>query len=629
MLLLKRAAFSVCLILAVLICTGCPDSKTVVTKVHSLGDEEKRPPLNGVFYALPRTAIKVDIPLVRKDLEPGQFAKFTPVFFPDEDYIEKKATKFSIGKPVFATQGEPDPDEIYLVQTLGGRFETKTLLLDYNDAGVLTKADSKSEDQTLEFTTGTIKTVASIVAPLLPLAGDPTKRSAIIRFDRNQLPTDQEFENNLSPAQLEWYKSNIKQPLENACRNGNQNDCWNYKEEQKFYKSLDPSERDFYIALTTAERAIYRSLTLEQADFYRGLSAAERADFDTLAATEREFYRLVEKPEFRKYYISLKTPGERDDFQKALEAYNRIQDLKKKQETLLQPPATIAPLPVETLKEMLKQLQTLIDDTKSGYFMGTVETANNSIGTFEYRPPTAQPLKLARPVLTEKEPEMKVDLFEFSSARGVCHVQDGQGIKVPDKFYLEKKVCPGGAATCAESEKKDEACTDTTLVSLRVTREPKQFSTTVREAEFDDHGKRGFYYRIPGQALAVVYLGEQLEKNEKGRARLTIAQLGVTASLPATTKGRRTSYTLELYPETGALKNFNMGSDAAVQKSLVDDLSGTASDVIAARQKQQEQKKEANKPPDELQDLERQRMILEERNKILDEQDKLKKRTSP
>ncbi len=65
---------------------------------------------------------------------------------------------------------------------------------------------------------------------------------------------------------------------------------------------------------------------------------------------------------------------------------------------------------------------------------------------------------------------------------------------------------------------------------------------------------------------------------------------------------------------SGGLKNFVMGSEALVQQKNIDDLTGAASTAIEAKG----ERKKAKAPADELQQLERQRKILEEKKKIRD-----------
>jgi hypothetical protein len=147
------------------------------------------------------------------------------------------------------------------------------------------------------------------------------------------------------------------------------------------------------------------------------------------------------------------------------------------------------------------------------------------------------------------------------------------------------------------------------------------FADKVRDSHLSQDGNRGFYYRIPGRAIAFLKQGPA----ELGRAPLSIAQFGHVVSLPASTGGRKTKYTLELFEASGGLKNFSMGSSALIQQKNIDDLAGAATTLIEAKG----ERKKAKAPADELQQLERQRKILEEKKKIRELEDELNNGANP
>jgi Domain of unknown function (DUF4831) len=137
----------------------------------------------------------------------------------------------------------------------------------------------------------------------------------------------------------------------------------------------------------------------------------------------------------------------------------------------------------------------------------------------------------------------------------------------------------------------------------------------------EPQGDNGFRYRVPAPATWMVQLTVPGKTaTQLARSDLPIAQLGKTVALPASSKGRRTSYTVGLNPATGGLRSFKLGSDALIQKSAVDDISGAANSLIDARTKQIKDQKDA---ADQLTQLTRQRQILEEQVKIKDAQTKL------
>lgn len=76
------------LVLATVFSTACFKSKIVATRVPStsnggvpLGPNGKSLKLNGVSYALPRTVVKVDVPVTMSIETPAELEEFTPCFF--------------------------------------------------------------------------------------------------------------------------------------------------------------------------------------------------------------------------------------------------------------------------------------------------------------------------------------------------------------------------------------------------------------------------------------------------------------------------------------------------------------------------------------------------------------------
>lgn len=159
-----------------------------------------------------------------------------------------------------------------------------------------------------------------------------------------------------------------------------------------------------------------------------------------------------------------------------------------------------------------------------------------------------------------------------------------------------------------------------------------QFADAISASTAD---RSGMFYRIPAKALVRVYAGTIEGPNTPGPVtvpqlptalptlysiRTTIAQIGKVVSLPETTGGRRTQYTMDLYADTGAIQNFAMTSDAVLDKSMIADVEGAStsiSDALAARKK-------AAHTDKELEELKRQRAILEEKVAIKAAEDKLR-----
>jgi hypothetical protein len=201
-------------------------------------------------------------------------------------------------------------------------------------------------------------------------------------------------------------------------------------------------------------------------------------------------------------------------------------------------------------------------------------------------------------------------LFSFSETNGVCLplLAANQGVKVDPDFSssaacmnpkLVRLVVRGG-----DNGEGDGGPAGNTMAGV------------IQAAALKQNGKRGFYYRVPGRGVASLEMVAGGTTEELGRDTLSIAQFGNTVSLPASTGGRRTKYTIDLFEASGGLKNFIMGSDALVKQQNVKDLTDSASTIFQAAGEKKEERRKANLPPDELSELERKRKILEEKKKI-------------
>lgn len=158
---------------------------------------------------------------------------------------------------------------------------------------------------------------------------------------------------------------------------------------------------------------------------------------------------------------------------------------------------------------------------------------------------------------------------------------------------------------------------------------------TADEIPASTEKKTGMFYRVPAKAIVRIYSGTIDGGQTAGvvtvprpgagtlaalyYTRTSIAQIGKIVSLPESTGGRRTQYTMDLYADTGAIQNFSMASDAVLDKSMISDVeSGTTSisDALA-------QRKKAAHTDKELEDLKRQHALLDEQVAIKKQQDAL------
>src|SRR5262245_61986104 len=169
---------------------GCFKSKNVVNRIPPADGSGVT--LNGVAYALPRTVIKATVPFTRIDKAPGEFEPYTPCFFSPAvaaGRIKAETNTFKINPPNFGSCGEPDPNEHYIAKIKGGYFENKTMLLEFNDDGVITKGDVSSENVAIDVAIKAARTVISAAASLaaVPGAADSIKAAKRAQLDRPQI----------------------------------------------------------------------------------------------------------------------------------------------------------------------------------------------------------------------------------------------------------------------------------------------------------------------------------------------------------------------------------------------------------------------------------------------------------
>lgn len=534
-----RTLVGVLLLLTVLITSACFEGKVVTTKV-SPADAGKGKEMNGIFYALPRTIVKVDVPVVRTSKQPATFSVFTPCFFPNENYVAKKETGFAIDseKVRFETLFIPDTNEVYMIKTRGNMFETRNLEVSLTESGVLLKTSAEVTNDTIDIVTGTIKTAAGLVAKGLP----------VFLSDTGELTNDEE---NCRTLLVE-----------------------NWIEDSKLTSSS-----------VVGTDAVGQNIQVN--DLFVVDAGVRKTASDKLALVANLPKVIRDKADFKGGYGAAK------------QIADRIEELEARRLAIVSEDPYPSPgLRADTLRIALDEMTKKITELKENNFLGS-ESKLTWNASFRFNP---DPANLER------------SLFTLSKEYGVCSINVNQGIR-PDPRFKIGKTCPGGAATCKPSQMVAVACNGDIV---KVTTAPGEngeggaggdlLANRVRTAQLRQGGERGFYYRIPGRAIALLFHGA----SEIGRAPVSIAQFGEVVSLPASTGGRKTKYALELYEASGGLKNFSMGSSALIQQKNIDDVAGATSTLIEAKG----ERNKAKAPADELQQLEKQRKILEERKKI-------------
>lgn len=528
-----------------LLTAACFEGKTVVTRVRPHAPGAAQPRMNGVLFALPRTVVKVDLPVIQEIKKAGQFAKLSPFFFPGESFVagkqdtilpttlepklgktKKEGAYYGLDDPKFSTRGEPDPEQTFMVNIRGGKFETKTLMLELTEDGIIAKAEAESKNEAIDIFTEGLKSVVEIAAPLFPFADLPVPLTA-----------------DVNP--------------EERCK-------------QLFQASLTPTEKMLYTSVghqDFLEKQIGLCYLAQLGTGVRGEKA--RLFFWNLSNKQILYYQTNFGLAQNGY------PDRQSDLPRAKVAYDRVQKLISQRAALVSNQLQ-QELPADTLAQKLKEFDSYINSYKQNYFVGS-SNKNTWIGNFELTPPRTSPYVLG--------------LLTYSETHGICGITGGKGVKgifPPGSFMTDN--CEDGKSV---------------LVQLDVS--AGQLSQNLREANFNENGERGFYYRVPAKT-SIVLCERELKagashcepQDELARDEIAVAQLGEIASLPASTGGRRSSYKIAYYSSTGAIQTFNLASDALIQKSNVSDIESAAKELRDAKTEQIKRDTERLKAEKEL-----------------------------
>jgi uncharacterized protein DUF4831 len=701
-----RTSLAACLVATALLFTGCFKSKNEVSKIPPV--DGKLVKLDGVPYALPRTVVQARVPFKLKTKSPGEFEKYVPCFFSPQvaaGRVREKSKVFSIDPPTFTSRGEPDPNEHYIAKIKGGLFENKTLFLEFNEDGVITKGEASSTNTAIDVVIAGARTAVSVasriasggVASPVPnglTAQDKTAfedaridlcRGAIIAATLREAAAaadaaakasgDGTARGHADTALAE--SALIDQQLAVAARD--------------FAAIADAFERGdnptFNAALNTfrgsngnllhnvlgkavivkgAVVGVASQLAAEPAKAVR--DAAERIDTAfkqtgvahscRMSLTAEQIRVCSEKPEADRTEgekgvcnelarceaeIRLRQDAFANGYAEAREKYNRLVELRKNREQLVTGASAPPNLSADAFKLLLAETDATINNYEKGFFLGTEDSSDAWTADFEFRP--------GRAIVSNSFNTFQTSppLMVFSPTAGLCATPeaDDQGIKIKSSFKAEK---------CSPLPNDGKAL----WVSVRRLTDDDGYLGHMAAANRrdEDAGKRGFYYRIPAKSLVklesgkltgpeILTLEQQSETGQKwspdtaapagalfvptgsevGRGTMKVAQLGVTASIPASSAGRTTQYTVEFDAATGALKNFRLASNALLEKSLVDEIGGAAGDVLSAtearrsaREAREKAEAEANDP---LTQKKRELELLKTENAINDEKKKL------
>lgn len=148
---------------------------------------DARPELSGIPYALPKTALRLEVQVERVKQTPGRFCTYNSLFFPELE------TKVDCGKPAVSTAikgfavtpvGLPDPNRIHMLPSDGSWRITRSDSITLGEGGLVTGIDSSRQDKTAEIVFSVLGNLATVASKFVGAGGpaltdkEKTDRSA-------------------------------------------------------------------------------------------------------------------------------------------------------------------------------------------------------------------------------------------------------------------------------------------------------------------------------------------------------------------------------------------------------------------------------------------------------------------
>ncbi len=196
------------ILLSVILLNGC--AKIVVVNVP-----KAKPQNDGVFYALPKTVVRVNLVVEKVENKAAPFAEFAEIFAPGSETVckapicteeEKKFYRMKRGATM-TTFGEPDPEHVYMVKFIGRGELDQSVTMQWNEAGVITGAEAKVTNRTIDIAVSSLKFAAGLSTRFASGSATdnvtvPSKCDDPTSTDEWVLPILGKYPNNAAKSQL-------------------------------------------------------------------------------------------------------------------------------------------------------------------------------------------------------------------------------------------------------------------------------------------------------------------------------------------------------------------------------------------------------------------------------------------
>ncbi|HEY4426272.1 MAG TPA: DUF4831 family protein [Pyrinomonadaceae bacterium] len=402
---------------AIAMTAGC-GGETVVTRV----DLEAKPGSQaneGVLFSLPETVVMAEVPLTKVSSSPGIYSNWTPFFYPEltsDNFTTEQKTVFKVGLATFTTRGQADPNNVYVAHIKAKQFETKALLLEFNEDGIVARTEASSKDDSIDVVTSGIKTVASIVAPLIrggagiPFSDNNSFKGIDNLPDRSEaVAPDLNCEEKLAKARQaseQAAKAAEKAETSGKTADAKAADTARQAAQALYVEFGACTEKRFKNQLQEDDRALYESLDVDYKRFlrenfgYQFLTYLAKREVSEGSTGMQFFFTLNKK---QQDFIDKQKHGSSPcevwpsaktmclatevklELLKAKTAYDKILELRKKrQDTLFQSTGNDVNTSAQ-LEFRLKELDAQIKSLEQTFFLGT-SSETSGAAKFEFRP---------------------------------------------------------------------------------------------------------------------------------------------------------------------------------------------------------------------------------------------------
>ncbi|MCS6912104.1 MAG: DUF4831 family protein [Myxococcales bacterium] len=578
-----------------------------------------RLPFPAVFYALPRAVLTVEVHITRTTTRPGECARFRDLAremgIPDSALVSAPRVEYSQSGFHIGERLEPDPDQVFAIRIDDEALRNRTQDIELSQQGFLTRTEVETTSKVEDFVTQTLEATADIVGRVFRVFGageergrpEDALRRRCAEYKQEYMSYQRRRRELLTPvasgppppadtlrlvlAQIEQREAYLRSRFTGTQSVDSAPLRCEYTPESRY-------------GTGTTQLATFRPLVHKA--LYRFSPATGLSQVDPSCTVGPEL-----APDQGAYIAAW-----RRVLQARLEAHlaaepGRAELLRRCDEDLLRAGAAegfIARLALQWAQELARSLSAPLGAGHTEAVLSGLAAAVRALEPPALVPPPGQ-------ALAESAREPAGAPKNLPPLRGVtgARVPQAPAVEAPRPLQCDgeaMRAMVGGLDWKALTLELARAVEGTPIsLWVRVEDPDGQLPAVAATWQRWPHTRAGFFYRIPG--TAVVTLGHE-ERWPLVRTRRLVPQLGVVTALagPGDVRSLAARYALELHPSLGALRRFgsqtkalSAGAAAAVKRAGAELLGGL----------QERREAEQNR---ELQELVRERTLLEEKKKI-------------